>query len=94
MTGFRQNEAWSPSRPYTRSSAKRYPPKDSHEATKPEISHEDQRPRDPFAAIYCGVVAYAQFIGRDYADAAPVKGAIRTAGGQDSAQAVDVIPLD
>jgi TolB-like protein/cytochrome c-type biogenesis protein CcmH/NrfG len=26
-------------------------------------------PRDPFAAVYCGVVAYAQFIGRNYADA-------------------------
>lgn len=32
-------------------------------------------------------------MGRDYADVAPVKGAIRTAGGQDSHQAVDVIPL-
>ena len=26
-------------------------------------------PRDPFAAIYCGVVAYCQFVGRNYADA-------------------------
>lgn len=32
-------------------------------------------------------------LGRDYSDVAPVKGAIRTAGGQDSRQAVDVIPL-
>lgn len=32
-------------------------------------------------------------MGRDYSDVAPVKGAIRTAGGQDSHQAVDVIPL-
>lgn len=32
--------------------------------------------------------------GRDYADVAPVRGALRTAGGQDSGQAVDVIPLD
>jgi tetratricopeptide (TPR) repeat protein len=26
-------------------------------------------PRDPFSAIYCGIAAYAQFIGRDYAEA-------------------------
>jgi TolB-like protein len=26
-------------------------------------------PRDPFAAVYCGVVAYAQFIGGNYAEA-------------------------
>jgi TolB-like protein/Tfp pilus assembly protein PilF len=26
-------------------------------------------PRDPFAAVYCGVVAYAQFIGGDYEEA-------------------------
>jgi TolB-like protein/cytochrome c-type biogenesis protein CcmH/NrfG len=26
-------------------------------------------PRDPFAAVYCGVVAYNQFVGRNYADA-------------------------
>jgi tetratricopeptide (TPR) repeat protein len=26
-------------------------------------------PRDPFAAIYCGVAAYAQFVGRHYAEA-------------------------
>jgi TolB-like protein/cytochrome c-type biogenesis protein CcmH/NrfG len=26
-------------------------------------------PRDPFAAVYCGVAAYAQFVGRNYADA-------------------------
>jgi transglutaminase-like putative cysteine protease len=31
--------------------------------------------------------------GRDYGDVAPVRGVIRTAGGQSSAQAVDVIPL-
>lgn len=33
-------------------------------------------------------------MGRDYADVAPVKGAIRTAGGQQSRQAVDVLPLE
>jgi tetratricopeptide (TPR) repeat protein len=26
-------------------------------------------PRDPFAAIYCGVAAYCQYIGRNYDDA-------------------------
>ncbi len=35
------------------------------------------------------VVAY----GRDYGDVAPVRGVIRTAGGQSSSQAVDVTPL-
>jgi TolB-like protein/cytochrome c-type biogenesis protein CcmH/NrfG len=27
-------------------------------------------PRDPFAAIYCGVAAYCQYVGRNYAEAA------------------------
>ena len=35
------------------------------------------------------VVAY----GRDYGDVAPVRGIVRIAGGQSSAQAVDVVPL-
>lgn len=26
-------------------------------------------PRDPFAAVYCGIAAYAQFVGRNYAEA-------------------------
>ena len=26
-------------------------------------------PRDPFSAIYCGIAAYAQFIGRNYDEA-------------------------
>ena len=26
-------------------------------------------PRDPFAAVYCGVVAYCQFVGRNYEEA-------------------------
>ena len=26
-------------------------------------------PRDPFAAIYCGVAAYCQFVGRNYEEA-------------------------
>ncbi|MEP3436609.1 MAG: transglutaminase family protein, partial [Hoeflea sp.] len=35
------------------------------------------------------VVAY----GRDYADLAPVRGAMRTAGGQKTSQSVDVVPV-
>ena len=26
-------------------------------------------PRDPFSAVYCGVAAYAQFVGRNYDEA-------------------------
>jgi hypothetical protein len=26
-------------------------------------------PRDPFSAIYCGIAAYAQFVGRNYDEA-------------------------
>jgi hypothetical protein len=26
-------------------------------------------PRDPFSAVYCGIAAYAHFIGRDYDEA-------------------------
>ena len=26
-------------------------------------------PRDPFSAVYCGIAAYAQFIGRNYDEA-------------------------
>ncbi|MEM5472045.1 transglutaminase family protein [Hoeflea sp. AS60] len=48
---------------------------------------------DPTNAVFAGtdhiVVAY----GRDYADVAPVRGAMRTAGGQTSNQSVDVIPV-
>ena len=49
---------------------------------------------DPTNAVFAGdghiVVAH----GRDYADLAPVRGAMRTAGGQTTDQAVDVIPVD
>lgn len=49
---------------------------------------------DPTNGIRAGddhiVVAY----GRDYGDVAPVRGIVRTAGSQSSAQAVDVAPLD
>jgi hypothetical protein len=26
-------------------------------------------PRDPFSAVYCGIAAYAQFVGRNYEEA-------------------------
>jgi hypothetical protein len=26
-------------------------------------------PRDPFAAVFCGIAAYAQFVGRNYSEA-------------------------
>jgi len=49
---------------------------------------------DPTNAVFTGtdhiVVAY----GRDYSDVAPVRGAMRTAGGQTSNQSVDVAPAD
>ncbi|MBM9595669.1 transglutaminase family protein [Roseitranquillus sediminis] len=49
---------------------------------------------DPTNAMLAGadhiVVAY----GRDYADVAPVRGVTRSAGGQSTTHAVDVIPLD
>ncbi|MGJ8572656.1 MAG: transglutaminase family protein [Hoeflea sp.] len=48
---------------------------------------------DPTNAVFAGtdhiVVAY----GRDYSDVAPVRGAMRTAGGQTSNQSVDVAPF-
>ena len=49
---------------------------------------------DPTNAQWAGADYITVAMGRDYADVAPVKGAIRTAGGQESGQAVDVIPLD
>lgn len=49
---------------------------------------------DPTNGQWAGEDYIAVAMGRDYADVAPVRGAIRTAGAQDSTQAVDVIPLD
>ena len=49
---------------------------------------------DPTNAQWAGEDYITVAMGRDYADVAPVKGAIRTAGGQDSTLAVDVIPLE
>ena len=48
---------------------------------------------DPTNAQWAGEDYITVAMGRDYADVAPVKGAIRTAGQQESTQAVDVIPL-
>lgn len=48
---------------------------------------------DPTNGQFAGEDYITVAHGRDYSDVAPVKGAIRTAGGQDSHQAVDVIPL-
>ncbi|WP_149141552.1 transglutaminase family protein [Gemmobacter caeruleus] len=49
---------------------------------------------DPTNAQWAGEDYITVAMGRDYADVAPVRGALRSAGGQDSTQAVDVIPLD
>lgn len=48
---------------------------------------------DPTNACPAGADHLALAWGRDYADAAPVRGALRSAGGQDSRQAVDVVPV-
>ncbi len=49
---------------------------------------------DPTNAQWAGEDYVTVAMGRDYLDAAPVRGAIRTAGAQDSRHVVDVIPLD
>lgn len=49
---------------------------------------------DPTNAVEAGEDHVVVARGRDYADVVPVKGILRTAGGQAVAQAVDVIPLD
>jgi transglutaminase-like putative cysteine protease len=48
---------------------------------------------DPTNAVMVGADHVVVATGRDYGDAAPVSGVLRTAGGQSSAQAVDVVPL-
>ncbi|MCH8464958.1 MAG: transglutaminase family protein [Roseinatronobacter sp.] len=48
---------------------------------------------DPTNAQWAGEDYITTAIGRDYADAAPVRGAVRTAGGQQTKHAVDMIPL-
>ncbi len=37
--------------------------------TKPRAVLSDLSPRDPFSAVYYGIAAYAQFIGRNYEEA-------------------------
>jgi transglutaminase-like putative cysteine protease len=48
---------------------------------------------DPTNAQWAGEDYITVAIGRDYADAAPVRGAVRTAGAQKTTHAVDMIPL-
>jgi len=48
---------------------------------------------DPTNDMLAGVDHVAAARGRDYSDVAPVRGFLRTAGGQDIAQAVDVVPV-
>jgi transglutaminase-like putative cysteine protease len=48
---------------------------------------------DPTNALLIGADHIVVARGRDYADVAPVAGVLRTAGGQTTEQAVDVIPL-
>ena len=38
-------------------------------AIAPRARRCGSHPRDPFAAIYCGVAAYCQFVGRNYEEA-------------------------
>lgn len=49
---------------------------------------------DPTNAAFAGADHVVVAHGRDYSDLAPVRGAMRIAGGQKSIQLVDVIPLD
>ena len=49
---------------------------------------------DPTNDQYAGADYIVVGYGRDYSDVAPVRGALRSAGGQESSQAVDVIPLE
>jgi transglutaminase-like putative cysteine protease len=48
---------------------------------------------DPTNALVVGTDHIVVARGRDYADVAPVAGVLRTAGGQASEQAVDVVAL-
>lgn len=49
---------------------------------------------DPTNAVFAGTNHIVAGYGRDYADVAPVRGAMRTAGGQTSNQSVDVVAVD
>ncbi|MEF3046498.1 transglutaminase family protein [Pseudotabrizicola sp. L79] len=48
---------------------------------------------DPTNAQWAGQDYITVAMGRDYGDVAPVRGAIRTAGGHDSRHSVDVLPI-
>jgi transglutaminase-like putative cysteine protease len=48
---------------------------------------------DPTNAVIRRNRSHRRGYGRDYADVAPVRGAMRTAGGQTSSQSVDVAPV-
>jgi len=48
---------------------------------------------DPTNATFAGTDHIVAGYGRDYSDVAPVRGAMRTAGGQTSNQSVDVAPV-
>ena len=49
---------------------------------------------DPTNAVFAGTGHIVAAYGRDYADVAPVRGAMRTSGGQTSNQSVDVVPVE
>lgn len=49
---------------------------------------------DPTNDQYAGTDYITVGYGRDYGDVSPVRGVMRTSGGQESHQAVDVIPLE
>jgi tetratricopeptide (TPR) repeat protein len=46
-------------------------------------------PRDPFSAMYCGIAAYAQFLGRHYDQASPQSGKERGSIGNPFGSALD-----
>ncbi len=48
---------------------------------------------DPTNDLMVGADHVAVAVGRDYSDVAPVKGAVRSSGGQKSRHAVDMVPL-
>ncbi len=49
---------------------------------------------DPTNDIVVGTDHLVVGYGRDYADVAPLKGVLRTSGGQEGTHRVDVIPLE
>jgi transglutaminase-like putative cysteine protease len=49
---------------------------------------------DPTNAMMAGLDHVVVARGRDYSDVSPVKGVLRTPGGQTSRQAVDIVPVD